>query len=273
MTPQIANTPLRETVQRNRWYSYPSAKTSTKKKKKKKLFEYDKARLYPPVQEMTELELLRSGPMCKDCQKEHYGQVCLCNKYGWIHPHHGCLDRPFTSEEIPTVVYVPPEDSKTKEIKLTVLIKGKHWCWLCKSHGPEKVCPRKDEIGTEYGRQRLKELLQEMVNTEEKLELGEEKNGGVPKKIRKHGFSGDSTICHHKGEPVGPKIIQPPEGKKPHIKPAEVEGGAQWLTKPTSTPSKGTSSAGGQPPRKPTQGSSITRGSKIRDKQGGTTSN
>ena len=107
---------------------------------------------------MTEKEMLRRGPMCKDCHKEHYGWVCPCNKCGWIHPHHGCLDRPFTPEEIPTITEVPPEDSENKEIKLTVPIKGKHWCWLCKSHGPEEVCPRKDEVSTEYGRQRLKEL-------------------------------------------------------------------------------------------------------------------
>ena len=89
-------------------------------------------------------EMLKTGPVCKDCHKEHYGQVCLCNKCRWTHPHHGCLDRPYTPEDIPTVTEVPPEDSKTKEIKLTVPIKGKHWCWLCKSHGPEEVCPRKD---------------------------------------------------------------------------------------------------------------------------------
>ena len=62
--------------------------------------------------------------MCKDCHKEHYGQVCPCNKCGWIHPHYGCLDRPFTPEEIPTITEVPPEDSETKEINLTVSIKA-----------------------------------------------------------------------------------------------------------------------------------------------------
>ena len=134
------------------------------------------------------------------------------------------MDRPFTPENIPTTTEVPPEDSKTKEIKLTVLIKGKHWCWLCKSHGPEEVCPRKDEIDTEYGRQRLKELLQEMVKTEEKLGLGEEKNGEVPKENQETWFLETQPFVITKGEPVGPKIIQPPEGKKPHIKPVEVGG-------------------------------------------------
>ena len=75
---------------------------------------------------------------------------------------------------------VPPEDSQAREIKLTVPIKGEHWCWLCKSHGLEKVCPRKDEIGTEYGRQRLKELLQEMVKSEERLKLEQRVNGITP---------------------------------------------------------------------------------------------
>ena len=181
MTPHKANTPLKEIVSKETDGTVVlSVKTGTKRKKKKGLFEYDKTRLHPPVQGMTEEEMLRRGPLCKDCHKEHYGQVCPCNKCGWIHPHHGCLDRPFTPEEIPTITEVPPEDSENKEIKLTIPIKGKHWCWLCKSHGPEKVCPRKDEIGIEYGRQRLKELLQEMVKAEEKSKLDQEKNGRIP---------------------------------------------------------------------------------------------
>ena len=67
MTPQKANTPLRETMPKEKGSTVvPPPKTSTKKKKKKKLFEYDKARLYPPVPGMTEEEMLRSGPVCKD---------------------------------------------------------------------------------------------------------------------------------------------------------------------------------------------------------------
>ena len=240
----------------------PSTKTSTKKKKKKKLIEYDKARLYPPVPGMTEEEMLRSGLVCKDCHKEHYGQVCPCNKCGWIHPHHGCLDRPFTPEEIPTITEICPEDSKTKEIKLTVPIKGKCWCWLCKSHGPEEVCPRKDEIGTKYGRQRLKELLQEMVKAEGKVDQDEEKNCEVPKESQETWFLGTQPSIITKGEPMGPKVIQPPEGKKPHIKPVEVGGGVQWPSKPTtSTPLKDTSSIRGQLPRKSVQGTFNVRGS------------
>ena len=153
---------------------------------------------------------------------------------------------------------------------MTVPIKGKCWCWLCKSHSPEEVCPRKNEIGTEYGQQRLKELLQEMVKVEEKVDVGEERNGEVPKENQETWFLGTQPFITTKGEPVGPKIIQPPEGKKPHIKPVEVGGRAQWPTKPTtSTPSTGTSSAGGQLPRKLTQGSSNIRGRELEMNRGG----
>ena len=171
---------------------------------------------------MTEEEMLRRGPMCKDCHKGHFGQVCPCNKCGWIHPHHGSLDRPFTPEEITTITEVPPEDSKIKGIKLILPIKGMCWCWLCKSHGPEKIGPRKDEIGTEYGRQRLKELLQEMVKAEENSQLDQEENDEIPKIDQEAQFLGTPPFVTTEGEPVGPKVIQPSEGKKPHIKPIEV---------------------------------------------------
>ena len=184
-----------------------SVKTGSKRKKKRRLFEYDKARLHPPVPGMTEEEMLRRGPMCKDCHKGHYGQVCPCNKCGWIHPHHGCLDRPFTPEEIPTITEVSSEDSETKEIKLTVPIKGKCWCRLCKSHGPEKACPRKDEIGTEYGRQRLKELLQEMVKSEEKPKLDKGKNGKIPGIDQRAWVLEVPPSEITKKEFVGPKVV------------------------------------------------------------------
>ena len=183
ITPQKANTPLGETMTRKTegtviW----SVKVGSKKKRKRKFVEYDKARIYPPELGITEEEMLRRDPMCKDCHKGHFGQVCPCNKCGWIHPHHGCLDIPFTPEEIPTITEVPPENNQNKEIKLTVPIKGECWCWLCKSHGPEKICPRKDEIDTEYGRQRLRELLQEMMKPQESL--GEEwNNNDVTSKV------------------------------------------------------------------------------------------
>ena len=253
MTPQKANTPLNETVSKETDGTVVlSVKTGTKRKKKKKLIEYDKARLHPPVLGMTEEEMLRRGPMCKDYHKEHYGQVCSCNKCGWIHPHHGCLDRSFTLEEIPTITEIPPEDIETNEITLTVPIKGKHWCWLCKSHGPEEVCPRKDEVSTEYGRQRLKELLQEMVKAEEKSKLDQGENGKIPEVDQRVWVLGPPPLVTTREEFVGPNVIQPPEGKTPHVKPVEVGGGAQWASKPaTSTPSKEMGSTGGQPPRKP----------------------
>ena len=262
MIPQKANTPLKEIVSKETEGTVVlSVKTGTKRKKKRRLFEYDKARLHPPVLGMTEEEMLRRGPVCKDCHKEHYGQVCPCNKCGWICPHHGCLDGPFTPEEIPTITEVPPEDSETKEIKLTVPIKGKHWCWLCKSHGPEKVCPRKDEIGMEYGRQRLKELLQEMVKSEEKPKLDKGKNGKIPEIDQRAWVLEVPPLEITKKEFVGPKVVQPPEGKIPSVKSIELGGGAQWPSKPiTSTPSRHTGSSGGQPPGKSTQGTFNARG-------------
>ena len=178
MTPQKANTPLRETMtKKTEGTVIRSVRTGSKKKRKRKLVEYDKARIHLPELGITEEEMLRRGPMCKDCHKRHFGQVCPCNKCGWIHPHCGCLDRPFTPEEIPTITKVPLENSQNRETKFTVPIKGQHWCWLCKSHGPDKICPRRDEIGTEYGRQRLKELLQEMVKPEESFSEEWNKNG------------------------------------------------------------------------------------------------
>ena len=61
MTPQKANTPLRQTMSKEIGdIVVPSTKISTKKKK---LFQYDKAGLYPPVQGMTEEEMLRSDPV------------------------------------------------------------------------------------------------------------------------------------------------------------------------------------------------------------------
>ena len=221
------------------------------------MFEYDKARLHPPVPGMTEEEMFRRGPMCKDCHKEHYGQMCPCNICGWIH---GCLDRPFTPEEIPTITEVPPEDSETKEINLTVPIKGKHWCWLCKSHGPEEVCPRKDEVSTEYGRQRLKELLQEMVKSEEKSKLDQEKNGKIPKVDQRVWALGTPHLVTTKEEFVGPKVIQPPEGKTPHVKPIELGLEPNGHLSQNKYPIQHTGSSGGQPPGKSARGMFYVRG-------------
>ena len=223
MTPQKANTPLREIMTKKTEDTViQSVKTGSKKKRKRKFIEYDKARLHPPELGMTEEEMLRRGPMCKDCHKGHFGQVCPCNKCGWIHPHHGCLPTTFTPEEIPPITEIPPEYSPIKEVKLTVPIKGEHWCWLCKSHGPEKICPRKDEIDTEYGRQRLKELLQEMVKSQERLGVELDSNGVIPEVNQK-----TPSYSIEKGEPIGPKIVQPPQDKTPHIKPVELGGGVE----------------------------------------------
>ena len=200
------NTPLRETMTKKTDGTFiRSVKIGSIKKRKRKLVEYDKARIHLPELGMTEEEMLRRGPMCKHCHKGHFGQVCPCNKCGWIHPHRGCLDRPFTPEEIPTITEVLSENSQNREIKLTVPIKGERWCWLCKSHGPEKICPRKDEIGTEYGRQRLKELLQEMVKPQESLSKEWNKNG-VTSKVNQGVWLLETPSCiTKKGELIGPK--------------------------------------------------------------------
>ena len=65
MTPQKANTPLRETmIKKTEGAVKRSVKTGSKKKKKRKFIKYDKARLHPPELGMPEEEMLRRGPMC-----------------------------------------------------------------------------------------------------------------------------------------------------------------------------------------------------------------
>ena len=80
---------------------------------------------------------------------------------------------------------------------------------MCKSHGPEKVCPRKDEIGTEYGRQRLKELLQEMVKSEERLKLEQRVNCITPEINQAAWTLETPPFVAEKGEPMGPKVVHP----------------------------------------------------------------
>ena len=110
MTPRKANAPIRKGISEGIDGSIiQTTKTSSKKKRKKKLLEYDKARLYPALPGLTEEEMLRREPKCKDCEKGHYGQVCPCNKCGWIHPHHVCSERPFMPEDIPTITEVLPK--------------------------------------------------------------------------------------------------------------------------------------------------------------------
>ena len=108
-----------------------------------------------------------------------------------------------------------------------------------------------------------------MVKAGEKVDQGEEKNGEVPKESQETWFLWTQPSIITKGEPVGPKTIQPPEGKKHHIKPFEMGGGVQWPTKlTTSTPSKNTSSVGEQPPRKSAQGTFNVRGRGARNGKG-----
>ena len=129
MTPRKANTPIREGISEGIDGSIiQTTKTSSKKKEKKKLFEYDKARLCPSVPGLTVKEMLRRRPICKDCKKGHYGQVCPCNKCGWIYPHHGCPERSFMQEDIPTITEVLLEGVEPKKIKLTLPIEGMEWC-------------------------------------------------------------------------------------------------------------------------------------------------
>ena len=101
------------------------------------------------------------------------------------------------------------------------------------------------------------------------MRLDQGENGKIPEVDQGVLVPGTPPLVTTKEEFVGPKIIQPPEGKKPHIKPFEIGGGAQWPTKPiTSTPSKNTSSMAGQPPRKSAQGAFNVRGKGSKNGQG-----
>ena len=93
---------------------------------------------------------------------------------------------------------------------------------MCKSHGPENFCPKKDEIGTKCGRQRLKELLQEMVKSEEKSKLDKGKNGKIREIDQRAWVLEAPPLEITKKEFVGPKVVQPPEGKIPSVKPIEL---------------------------------------------------
>ena len=173
--------------------------------------------------------MLRREPTCKDCKKGHYGQVCPCNECGWIHPHHSCPERPFMPEDILTITEVLPEGVEPRKIKLTLPIEGKEWCWLCGSHGPKEICPRRDEINTEFGHQRLKELLQQIVKAKGKLEKGTEMVDKIPGVEEDINFLGTPPFPVLDKKSVGPQLIQPPEGKKPHVKPIEVGHGPQMV--------------------------------------------
>ena len=204
---------------------------------------------------LTEEKLLRRGPICKDCKKGHCGQVCPRNKCGWIHSNHGCPEIPFTPEGIPTITEVPLEGVEPKKVKLTLPIEGMEWCWLCGSRRHEEICPRRDEIDTEFGYQRLKELLQQIVKAEGKLGKGTEMIDKIPGVEEEMNFLGTLPFQVPDKKSVGPQLIQPLEGKKPNAKPIKVGGGPQWPSKPsTSTPVRGTWGTKGQSADKPTKG-------------------
>ena len=80
MTPRKAKTPIRGGISEGMNDSI--IQTTKMGSKKKKLIEYNKVRLCPAMPGLTEEEMLRRGPTCKDCKKRHYGQVCPCNKCG-----------------------------------------------------------------------------------------------------------------------------------------------------------------------------------------------
>ena len=100
-----------------------------------------------------------------------------------------------------------------------------------------------------------------MVKPQENL--GEEwDRNGVTSEVNQEAWLLETPSCiTEKGELIGPKIVQPSQGKTPHIKPVELGGGAQWPSKPiTTTPSKSTGSVGGQSPTKRRQKPTAGRG-------------
>ena len=253
MTPRKATTSIGEGISEGINGSIiQTTKTGSEKKKKKKLFEYDKARLCPAMPGLTEEEMLGRGPIYKDCKKGHYGQVCPCNKCGWIHPNHGCPERPFTPEDIPTITEVPPEGVEPKTIKLTLPIEGMEWCWLCGLHGPKEICPRRDEINTEFGCQRLKELLQQIVKAEGKGTVIIDKIPGVEEEIN---FLGTPPFPVPDKNQLAHSLYSHQRERNPMLNQLRWGGGPQWPSKPsTNTPVRGTGGTKGQPPGKPTKG-------------------
>ena len=117
---------------------------------------------------------------------------------------------------------------------------------------------------TEYGRQRLKELMQEMVKPQERLGVELDRNGVTSEVDQEAWLLETPSYSTEKGELIGPKIVQPPQGKTPHIKLVELGDGAQWPSKPiTTTSSKSPGNVVGQSPtnflQKPTAGRGRTR--------------
>ena len=101
----------------------------------------------------------------------------------------------------------------------------------------------------------MKELLQHIVKVKGKLGKGTEMIDKIPGVEEEINFLGTPPFPVPDKKSIGPQLIQPPEGKKPHVKPIEVGGGPQWPSKPsTSTTVRGTGGTKGQPPDKPTKG-------------------
>ena len=103
-----------------------------------------------------------------------------------------------------------------------------------------------------------------LVKPQERLGVELDRNGATPEVDQEAWLLETPPYSTGKGELVGPKIVQPPQGKTPHIKPVELGGVAQWPSKPTSTtPSKSSGNVVGQSPtklsQKPTAGRSGTR--------------
>ena len=193
--------------------------------------------------------------------------VHVTNVFGYIHIM--AVHRDLLHQKI----YPPSQKYLLKVLNLknqiNITHRGIEWCWLCGSHGGEEICPRKDEIDTEFGHQRLKELLQQVVKAEGKLGKGTEITDKIPGVEEEINILGTPPFSVPDKNPVCPQLIQPPDRKKPYVKPIEVADGPQWPSKPsTSTPVRGTGGTKGQPPGKPTKGIPSTGRGKGNGNQG-----
>ena len=107
-----------------------------------------------------------------------------------------------------------------------------------------------------------------MVKPQERLGVELDRNGATPEVDQEAWHLEIPSYSTGKGELVGPKIVQPPQGKTPHIKPVELGGGAQWPSKPTTTtPSKSPGNAVGQSPTKHSQKPTAGRGGNRDDQE------
>ena len=98
-----------------------------------------------------------------------------------------------------------------------------------------------------------------MVKSQERLGVELDSNDIIPEVNQE-----TPSYSIEKGKAIGPKIVQPPQDKTPHIKPVELGDGVQWPLKPTTTTSsKSPGSMVEQSPtkwrQKPTAGRDGTR--------------